>query len=176
MANHWAHLQAHQAKPNGELRLDPCHLPQTVAFTHEQKRVVGTLNERNIFLEEEDSGISHLILTNQFYGIAASTVLTQSGEKAVALDLLHKNAALSIPLLVSFNTDDVLLDWRLWADTYDLPMLLIDEDGSICPVEENAPLRGFSGEKPQRQSHFLLRCRGRSLGLRLVVANQVMLG
>lgn len=175
MANHWAHLKANQAKSNGELRLDPCLLPQIVAFTCEDKKLVGSLNERGVFLEE-DSNLSRLIPLNQFCGIAASTVKTKDGEKAVALNLLHEDAVLSIPLLVSRNMDDVLLDWRLWADTYDLPMLLIDEDGSIAPVEERAPLQHFTSKKIKKHPQFLLRCRNRSLGLRLIMSNHLMLG
>lgn len=180
MANQWAN----QAKAGLELRLDPCHLPQNVAFVAPKTghAMVCSLNERGASLTADDalgqSGLSRLVPAHHFKGVAARAVETASGHKAVSLELLHEDSEACIPLLVSRDLDDVLLDWRLWADTYDLPMLLVNEEGNAIPVRERSPLQHFFGKSPRKefQKSFLLRCRGRSLGLRLVIANQVMLG
>lgn len=79
----------------------------------------------------------------QFKGIAARTVITLSGEKAVALELLHANEESCVPLLVSRDLNNVLLDWRLWADTYSLPMLMINEDNRLVVVKDRSDLRRF---------------------------------
>lgn len=179
MANQWAN----QAKTGLELRLDPCHLPQSVAFISQKTghTMTCSLNERGAALKIGDvqtSTLSRLVLAHHFKGVAAQTVETPSGKKAVSLTLFHEDEDLCIPLLVSRNLDDVLLDWRLWADTYDLPMLMMNDDRSVIPVKQNAPFQNFFDKEPLKKEnhHFLLRCRGGSLGLRLVIANQVMLG
>ncbi|WP_297322859.1 DUF6101 family protein [uncultured Bartonella sp.] len=178
MATQWAN----RATAGLELRLDPCHLPQCVSFDINEQVVVCSLNEHGASLKTEDgtgsSQLSRLLPAHHFKGIAARAVKTKSGHKAVSLELLHKNYEISIPLLVSRDLDDVLLDWRLWADTYDLPMLLVNDNGSVIPVKDRSPMEHFFGKKPHMQTKrsFLLRCRGTSLGIRLVIANQVMLG
>ena len=178
MATQWAN----QAKAGLELRLDPCHLPQYVSFDVQGKTVVCSLNERGAALKIENgsstSRVSRLVLAHQFRGVAARAVMTSSGQKAVSLELLHRNHETCVPLLVSRDLDDVLLDWRLWADIYDLPMLLVNDDGTVIPVKDRSPLEHFFGKKPHenKRKNFLLRCRGYSLGIRLVVNNQVMLG
>lgn len=178
MATQWAN----QAKAGLELRLDPCHLPQYVSFETLGKTIVCSLNERGASLTTEDdqgnTQVSRLMLAHHFKGVAARAVVTSSGEKAVSLELLHTNREACIPLLVSRDLDDVLLDWRIWADTYDLPMLLVNEDGTVIPVKDRSPLEHFFGKKTHDHNRkcFLLRCRGYSLGIRLVIANQVMLG
>lgn len=178
MATQWAN----QAKAGLELRLDPCHLPQSVAYLVDGRTMICSLTDRGASLKVDDGNgaqsLSRLIPAHHFKGIAARAVVTATGHKAVSLELLHKDAEACIPLLVSRDMDDVLLDWRLWADTYDLPMILINEDGSATRVQERSPLQHFFAQKQREQfeKKFLLRCRGCSLGIRLVIANQVMLG
>ena len=178
MATQWAN----RAKAGLELRLDPCHLPQYVSFDVQDKTIVCSLNERGAALKIENengtSQLSRLVLAHQFRGVAARAVVTSSGQKAVSLELLHRNHEACIPLLVSRDLDDVLLDWRLWADTYDLPMLLLNDDGSAIPVKDRSSLEHFFGKQSHEHTkkNFSLRCRGCSLGIRLVINNQVMLG
>lgn len=183
MANHWATHWVNQAKDGQGLRLDPCHLPQSVAYTAPESRASLTcsLSERGVLIRADSSSgggnILQMLSPQQFRGIAARKVETKDGEKAISLVLLHRNPNYSVPLLISCNHDDVLMDWRLWADIYDLPMLTIDNDDIVSNVMERSPLRPFFMQKAKKpRSHFLLRCRGRSLNVRLVIANQVMLG
>ena len=143
MAMQWAN----QAKAGLELRLDPCHLPQSVSFDVDNKTIICSLNERGASLKIDDkkgtSQPSRLVPSHHFKGVAARAVMTKSGQKAVSLELLHKTSQMHIPLLVSRDLDDVLLDWRLWADTYDLPMLLVNDDGSTIPVKDRSPMEHF---------------------------------
>lgn len=183
MASHWATQWVNQAKEGHELRLDPCHLPQSVAYVAPQSGIAVTcaLNERGILLKAADAhdtgDVVRVLQPKEFRGIAARAIETREGDKAIALILLHNNPDFCVPLRISHNLDDVLLDWRLWSDSYDLPMLSIDDEGTIKGVRECSPLQHFFPNTVQKpRSRFLLRCRGRSLNLRLVISNQVMLG
>ncbi|EJF93005.1 DUF6101 family protein [Bartonella taylorii] len=167
-----------QAKAVLEFRLDPCHLPQTTAYFSSKtgNQIVCSLNERGVFLKmDTPSSLSRLVPSYHFKGIAARTVKTRSGEKAVALELFHADEETCIPLLVSRDLNNVLLDWRLWADTYGLPMLMINEDNSVMVVKDRSDLRRFLGTTMHsKQKYFSLRC-SNPLGLRLVISNRVAL-
>ncbi|AQS42237.1 MAG: Hypothetical protein BHV28_15570 [Candidatus Tokpelaia hoelldobleri] len=183
MANHWATYEINQTEEGRELRLDPCHLPQTITYQTAQsgKKLHCTLGERAIILRtgaaEAREDILKILSPRQFRGIAAKRVKTRSGEQAIVLVLLHDNPDYCVPLLHSGDHDDVLLDWRLWADAYDLPMMTINVSGVASTILGHSPLQSFFFSPAQRRgSRFLLRCRGRSLNMRLVIANQVMLG
>ncbi|WP_332065892.1 DUF6101 family protein [Bartonella sp. CB189] len=167
-----------QAKAGFEFRLDPCHLPQATTYFSSKtgNKIICSLNERGVFFKTDSSSdLSYLVPAYHFKGVAARTVKTFAGGKAVALELLHPQAEVCIPLLVSRDLNNVLLDWRLWADTYDLPMLMINEDNSIMIVKDRSNLRHFFYATPTlryKQKRFLLRCSD-SLGLRLIVDNRV---
>lgn len=167
-----------QAKAVLEFRLNPCHLPQTTTYFSSKtgNKIACSLSERGVFFKTDTlSSLSRLMPSYHFRGIAARTVKTHSGERAVALELLHEDEEACIPLLVSRDLNNVLLDWRLWADTYDLPMLMINEDNRIIVVKDRSDLRQFfSTTSHSKQKRFLLRYRS-PLGLRLMIANRVAL-
>ncbi|WP_273756523.1 DUF6101 family protein [Bartonella sp. MM73XJBT] len=167
-----------QAKAVLEFRLDPCHLPQTTTYFSSKtgNKILCSLSERGVFFKTETpSSLSHLMPSYHFKGIVARTVKTHSGERAVALELLHRDEEVCIPLLVSRDLNNVLLDWRLWADTYDLPMLMINEDNRVIVVKDRFDLRRFFYKTlHSKQKRFSLRY-SNPLGLRLVIANRVTL-
>ncbi|WP_455475783.1 DUF6101 family protein [Bartonella sp. B17] len=165
-----------QAKAGLEFRLDPCHLPQATTYSSSKtgNKVICLLSERGVFFKNDaSSSLSRLVPAYHFRGIAARTVKTHSGERAVALELLHVDEEACIPLLVSRDLNNVLLDWRLWADTYDLPMLMINEDDSVMIVKDRSDIRQFFCRTLNyKQKRFLLRYRN-PLGLRLMIADWV---
>ncbi|UNE55040.1 DUF6101 family protein [Bartonella machadoae] len=167
-----------QAKAVLEFRLDPCHLPQTTTYFSSKTghKIICSLNERGVFFKTDTpASLSHLVPSYHFKGIAARTVKTYSGERAVTLELLHTDKKTCIPLLVSRDLNNVLLDWRLWSDTYDLPMLMINEDNHIMVVRDRFDLRHFLYTTlHSKQKRFLLRYNN-PFGLRLVIGNRVVL-
>jgi len=183
MANYWAARWTRLVEDGKRLRLDPCHLPQSISYIAPKsgRPLICSLSECGILIrinsESGNGNILRILSPWHFHGIAAHKLETRDGQKAISLVLLHKNPDYSVPLLISCNHDDVLLDWRLWADVYDLPMLSIDKNGIISNVVKHSPLQCFMNRKMKKlHSNFLLRCRGQSLNVRLVIANQVMLG
>ncbi|GAA4660490.1 DUF6101 family protein [Bartonella pachyuromydis] len=167
-----------QAKAVLEFRLDPCHLPQTTTYLSSKtgNKIICSLSERGVFFKTDTpSSLSHLMPSYHFKGIAARTVKTHSGERAVTLELLHTDEEVCIPLLVSRDLNNVLLDWRLWADTYDLPMLMINEDRRVMVVKDRFDLRRFFYTTlHSKKKRFSLRY-SHPLGLRLVIANRIAL-
>ncbi|WP_455478610.1 DUF6101 family protein [Bartonella sp. B10] len=167
-----------QAKIGIEFRLDPCHLPHTTTYISLKtgNQMVCLLSEHGVlFKTDTPSSLSRLVPAYDFKGIAARTVKTIAGERAVALELFHTDKEACIPLLVSRDLHNVLLDWRLWADIYSLPMLMINEDNSVIVVKDHADLRRFfCMTSYSKRKHFLLRY-GNPLGLRLIIANRIVL-
>jgi len=129
-----------------------------------------------------NSPVSKIFPPQRFRGIAACKITLNRGQakaqKVFCLLLLHEQADYSVPLLISAHKDDVVLDWRLWADNYSLPMLIMEEGRGFRPLSSKATLKLFINDHKIRTARreFSLRCRGLSLNLRLVLANQVMLG
>jgi hypothetical protein len=49
----------------------------------------------------------------------------------VAVTLEHNDAALSLPLFASTDTDDIVAEWQIWARVLGLPLLIGDTDGNM---------------------------------------------
>lgn len=167
-----------RAKVGSEFRLNPCHLPQTATYfvSKTGNHMICSLNERSVSLKVDNfSSLSRLIPIYHFKGIAARIVETLTGEKTIALELLHTDEEACIPLLVSRDLNNVLLDWRLWGKIYNLPMFMICEDKNIIIIKNHSILRQFfyMTSLSSRNKGFLLRC-GDSLGLRLMVTNRIV--
>ena len=102
------------------------------------------------------------------------------GNVTVTLELMHNDPALSVPLLVAHDLEDVAADWRAWSEAYRLPMLLFEADGvarnleeSLGAVRKGEPrLRRKRATSAPRRPRFLARRKQGDLGLRLVVAGE----
>lgn len=188
MAKHWAVYGRNLRQASQKLRLDPCHLPQSICYQspNSGQYFSAFLTERGIFIQKAaakagKADVLKIFPPSCFLGIAARKLpLTPEAEaqKAFCLWLAHEEEDYSVPLLVSAHKDDVVLDWRLWADSYNLPMLIMEETDRLRPLGSQAMLKLFVNDckMPQKPQDFSLRCRGLSLNTRLVLANQVMLG
>ena len=165
------------------MRLDPFRLPQVacyaarddigdVTFTIDERRVVVRRN-----LSRSGLPVSMVFPTKAFRGVAARAIEDDSDDITVTLELLHEDPALSVPLLVANDLDDIAADWRAWSDAYRLPMLLIEADGVARTLEESvdrvrrerAHERRRASPATGRRPRFLARRKVGELGLRLVV-------
>lgn len=166
-----------------ELRLDPFHLPQVVTYAAEDcdADVTFTISERGAVIRQvlPSSGLpmSIALPINAFVGVAARAVEDEFGEITVTLELMHEDPQLSVPLLVAHDLTDVAADWRAWAATFNLPMMLVEEDGiarplyeSTGPVRTSEPQARRQGQEPRRRRpRFLARRKTGSLGVRMVI-------
>lgn len=168
------------------MRLDPFRLPQVVSYATRDDfgDVTFTIDQRGAVVRRrlEMSGVPAIIAlpAKAFRGVAARALEDEDGNVTVTLELLHNDPALSVPLLVACDLDDVAADWRAWAEAYCLPMLLIEADGIARTLEESlgavrrAPVRERRQGKAAnaRRPRFLARRKVGSLGVRLVVDGQ----
>lgn len=168
------------------MRLDPFRLPQVVSYAtrDEQGDVTFVIDKRGAVIRRilEMSGLPATIVlpANAFRGVAARAIEDAEGNVTVTLELLHNDPQLSVPLLVAHDLDDVAADWRTWAESYRLPMLLIEADGIARTLEESAgsvkteavqERRRHRSMQPRRP-RFLARRKSGDLGLRLVVGGE----
>ncbi len=168
------------------LRLDPFRLPQVVTYARrdEQGDVTFSMDHRGVvvrrMLDRSGLPVTLVLPARAFRGVAARAMEDGEGNVTVTLELMHADPALSVPLLVAHDLEDVAADWRAWADAYRLPMLLVEADGVARTLEESLgslrkeapkPRRRRVGSMPRRP-RFLARRRTGDLGLRLVVGGE----
>ncbi|KEG16492.1 hypothetical protein H705_00360 [Bartonella bacilliformis Cond044] len=150
-------------------------MPQTITYLSPKNgnQIICSLNEKSVFIKiDVTSRLSRFVPATYFKGIAARIIEMLSGKRAVKLELFHSDKEVCIPLLISRNLNHVLLHWRLWADLYGLPMLMINEDDGIVFVKDCSSFRVTSPHYSRKG--FLLNCHG-LLGLRLIIANRSVL-
>lgn len=70
-----------------------------------------------------------------YSGIAVRFVdAPAAGNPLIALELHHSDPALSLPLAVAADMDDLIADWRGWSRELGLPLLTIDETGRVSEI------------------------------------------
>ncbi len=176
------------AKPawaNLPIRLDPMQVDRKQIFERvEDDEVVSYRIDRRgavIRRKLEQSGIpvAVAIAANAFEGVAARAMEDDAGNVTVTLELLHQNPRLSVPLLVAADLYDVAADWRSWAETFQLPMLMVEGSGQVTALDDPASsvIRSGRSASPRRSGahrgrrpRFLARRKPGGLGLRMVIA------
>lgn len=184
-----------QMKPDWasqELRLDPSQLPQVITYAVDAEKadVTFTISQRGAVIRQvlPSNGLpmSVALPISAFSGIAARAVEDEYGLITVTLELLHEDTQLSVPLLVAHDLNDIAADWRAWAAAFNLPMMMVEEDGIARPLYENKASASRTAQqsrvqnqtKPkmsqqagtQRRPRFLARRKSGTLGLRMVIA------
>jgi hypothetical protein len=68
---------------------------------------------------------------------------------------MHRDPALSIPLIIADDPADVGADWQSWSRILGLPLLLVLPDGSIeKPVDHIGAMRKLPTRPRRRHSFF----------------------
>jgi len=135
------------------LRLDPLSLP--VSFSAHDTRADGgvrqvELHRERVVLRRAVSGMRMAVnvRVSDFLGVALRPF-----DDEQMLVLVHRDPALSIPLCVSADPDEIAATWQIWSETFALPQLQ-DED-----AEEPAPRRRRRNAISSRRPRFLMRRR-----------------
>jgi hypothetical protein len=66
-----------------------------------------------------------------YRGVAIRLDATTETPPFVAVTLEHADAALSLALFASTDTDDIVSEWQIWGRVLGLPLLIGDTDGTM---------------------------------------------
>ena len=116
-------------------RLDPFALPVRFAASDaaadERVRHVE-LHRKRVVVRRSLAGMRMALNmpVSAFTGVAIRVTTGEDGA-AVSVALEHKDPALTLPLLLSTETDEAFADWRAWANVLGLPLLVAEEDGAL---------------------------------------------
>lgn len=144
------------AQPAGssrDLRLDPHSLP--VRYEARDTRADGgtrqiEINRERVVVRRAIGGIAMTVQVRirEFLGIACRQ--TDAGQ---ALVLTHRDPSLSVPLIVTADSDEIEHAWMAWSDLFALPQ--IDEENDIA--REPAQRRRRHHVIKARRPKFLVR-------------------
>ena len=145
-------------------RIDPRALDARRTFRMGERSM--TVHAGGAVVEDAD-GIARPLRGEAFEGVAARALEDSEGNVTVTLELLHADHALCVPLLVANDLDDVAADWRDWARTFGLPMLMVEADGSVSTLDEPGAPRAAEERRKRasRRPRFLMRRRTGSFGV-----------
>lgn len=118
-------------------RLDPFSLP--VRFeaadeaADERLRVVDLHRERVVVRRSVGGMRMALNLpVAAFRGVAIRLIGRENEPpSAIAVVLEHGDPALSLPLFSSSEADDIVAEWQSWSRVLGLPLLVVENDGSL---------------------------------------------
>jgi len=165
------------------VRVDPHSLPQSFRYN---TGLSGEAAEAAVTLDRGlatvcrrlPSGIPMAIRMPMdiFEGVAvrmvplepSGAVTGSSEDVTIVVELLHRDPALSLPLMVTTTMDDVIADWRAWGRILGLPLLMVDADGSYRPVEPRIGCVTVRPVQPRRRRTVLAKRRPRFLARRRV--------
>ncbi len=160
--------------PSTAVRLDPHALPHRFKFN---TGLPGDASEAACML---DRGMAYVcrrlpsglplamrMATSAFEGVAVRfTGGDAPGEIRIVLELLHRDPYLSLPLAVADTMDDMVADWRAWSKILSLPLLIVEVDGTITPVETRLGALTVKPIRPRRRRPVVGRQRPRFLARR----------
>jgi hypothetical protein len=98
----------------------------------------------------------------EFLGVAVSMdPVGDNGDVRGSVALLHRDAELSLPVVVSSDPEILSADWQAWARVLGLRLLIIGQDGSIG--EPLARGIAMAPQKPRRRHSYFAKRRPRFL-------------
>ncbi|MEA2991809.1 MAG: hypothetical protein QOD40_729 [Alphaproteobacteria bacterium] len=119
------------------LRLDPFALPVRLsagdAGADERVRLVELHRERVVLCRHVGGMPTAINLpVTAFLGVSVGMMTPDTVcAGAVRIALEHADPALSIPLFVAADGEDIVAEWQSWAQVLQLPLLIAELDGSI---------------------------------------------
>jgi hypothetical protein len=76
---------------------------------------------------------------------------------------MHRDPALSLPLMIADDPADVAADWQAWGRTLGLPLLVVGQDGTVASPVEQIGAVIQQPPKPRRRHSFFADRRPRFL-------------
>ncbi|MCB1486640.1 MAG: hypothetical protein KDJ88_04170 [Bauldia sp.] len=121
-----------------DFRLDPFALP--VRHPSSPGRPAFTLDRQRAVVRVPLAGTLATITVPvaDYEGVSVRIEPVGSeGEITVVVELMHGDPALTLPLVVADSPEDAAADWIAWGRTLNLPLLVIESDGTVrSPVRQ----------------------------------------
>jgi hypothetical protein len=173
-------------------RLDPFTLP--VRYSATLGGGAGARRaEATIFLDRDEAivkrtspagvALTYRVPVKTFDGVAVRmTPVGQAGDIEVTVELMHRDPALSLPLMIADDPADVAADWQAWGRTLGMPLLVVGQDGTVAaPVEQIGAVTLQPAKQRRRHSffagrrpRFLTRRKpGRSVAIEILHAREI---
>jgi len=148
------------------VRLDPFALPARFlardSGADENVREVDLYRER-VVVRRAVSGMRMALNmpVSAYRGISIRVLAGENGgQPSVAVVLEHSDPSLALPLYVSPDGDEVNAEWRAWGEVLGLPLLVIDDDGTVHePFARLGGVRLFEPQMRRRRRSALKRRR-----------------
>lgn len=140
-------------------RLDPFALP--VRSFSSPGILTFTLDRDRAVVRRPVAGreATFAVPVRAYAGVAVRIEPTgHDGEVRVVVELMHDDPALTLPLVVAEEPEDAAADWIAWGRALNLPLLVVERDGTVrAPVER---IGGLTVSKPlTRRNRALFRGR-----------------
>lgn len=130
-----------------DLRVDPFALPVRYSATLAGPASATTpsvyLDREQAIIKRRLGGIPTTLSTpvSAFRGVAVRmTGDAETGAVRTIVELMHRDPAMSLPLVVIEDLgdgEDVAADWQAWGRALGLPLLIVDGDGTVrTPLEQ----------------------------------------
>lgn len=149
-------------------RLDPFTLPvrhsgssggaRETAFVLDRERAIVKRSMRT------GQAVTVAIPVHAYDGVAVRMVpVGRAGQIRVIVELRHRDPALTLPLIIADEPEDVAADWQAWGRTLNLPLLLIEQDGTVKTPLGRLGAMTIARAKPRRRHSFFAGRRPRFL-------------
>jgi len=159
------------AESDRSFRLDPLNLP--VRYSTTLGSTAGRI-KATIILDRKQAIVQQLSPTgtpmtvriphNMFEGVAVRMKpIVQTGDIDVFVELMHRDPALSLPLMIADDPAEIAADWQAWGQIFGLPLLIVEEDGTIVTAVDRPNPTIQQAPKPRRHHSFFAKRRPRFL-------------
>ncbi len=141
------------------LRLDPAQLPTRYAAPDRGadggQRSIDLFADRVVIRRTTSGARMKLQLPVSAYrGVAVRLSEGAAETEGLEVVMVHKDPALSVPLVATHGRDDVVADWQRWGQALGLPLLVEEADGSMREAfpRLGAVMLGTPGPRRRRRS------------------------
>lgn len=118
-------------------RLDPLALPvrradRGGAYIIDRDRAVVRRSARGLVATLD-------VPVSAYRGVAVRmSAEDEEGSLRVTVELMHRDPGLSLPLAVAGEPEDVAADWIAWGKALNLPLLVIEADGTVSSPDDRS--------------------------------------
>jgi hypothetical protein len=143
-------------------RLDPFHLPARYTVTDAPEHQAVYLDRTVAIIRRRLSGLPLTLRVPMRAFVGVQVRLEFKGETPTGhVELRHADPALTLPLGTFSDMAEAAVDWKSWARMLNVPMLLVESDGTARVIDVSALMSGPA--KPRRMRSALKNRRPRFL-------------